>query len=103
LLEVKDTGIGIPREDLPHIFDRFYRVDKARSRRIGGAGLGLSIVKGIATSHGGDVEVVSEPGAGTTFRVRLPRASAQAPAPVTVALASARTASSVVSSGKGPH
>ena len=103
LLEVKDTGIGIPPEDLPHIFDRFYRVDKARSRRIGGAGLGLSIVKGIATSHGGDVEVVSAPGEGTTFRVRLPRAAAQPPAPVTVALANARTASSVVSSGRGPH
>jgi signal transduction histidine kinase len=103
LLEVKDTGIGIPPEDLPHIFDRFYRVDKARSRRIGGAGLGLSIVKGIATSHGGDVEVASAPGEGTTFRVRLPRAPAQAPAPATVALATVRTAAGVVSSGRGPH
>ena len=103
LLEVKDTGIGIPPEDLPHIFDRFYRVDKARSRRIGGAGLGLSIVKGIATSHGGDVEVASTPGEGTTFLVRLPRAAAQAPAPVTVAFASAKTAAGVVSSGRGPH
>jgi two-component system OmpR family sensor kinase len=103
LLEVKDTGIGIPPEDLPHIFDRFYRVDKARSRRIGGAGLGLSIVKGIATSHGGDVEVASAPGEGTTFKVRLPRAAAQVPAPVTVSFASAKTASNVVSSGRGPH
>ena len=103
LLEVRDSGPGIPAADLPHIFDRFYRVDKARSRRIGGAGLGLSIVRGIAVSHGGGVEVESAPGVGTTFRVRLPRGSAQpgaAPAPL---LTTSSTASSVVSAGRGPH
>ncbi len=73
VLEVRDTGIGIPPEDLPHIFDRFFRVDRARSRRIGGAGLGLSIVQRITTGHQGIVSVESEVGQGTTFRVRLPR------------------------------
>jgi len=70
-LEVTDTGIGIPPEHLPHIFDRFYRVDKARSRASGGTGLGLAIVKGIAEQHGGKVNVTSEPGKGSTFTVRL--------------------------------
>ncbi|OGO45548.1 MAG: hypothetical protein A2Z05_04735 [Chloroflexi bacterium RBG_16_60_22] len=70
-LEVADTGIGIPPEHLPHIFDRFYRVDKARSRGSGGTGLGLAIVKGIAEQHGGDVTVTSRPGQGSTFTVRL--------------------------------
>ncbi|MFH1647358.1 MAG: HAMP domain-containing sensor histidine kinase [Chloroflexota bacterium] len=70
-LEVADTGIGIPPEHLPHIFDRFYRVDKARSRGSGGTGLGLAIVKGIAEQHGGDVTVTSRPGKGSTFTVRL--------------------------------
>jgi heavy metal sensor kinase len=70
-LEVTDTGIGIPPEHLPHIFDRFYRVDKARSRASGGTGLGLAIVKGIAEQHGGKVNVTSEPGKGSTFTVWL--------------------------------
>jgi signal transduction histidine kinase len=70
-LEVTDTGIGISSEHLPHIFDRFYRVDKARSRASGGTGLGLAIVKGIAEQHGGKVNVTSEPGKGSTFTVRL--------------------------------
>ncbi len=70
-LEVSDTGIGIPAEHLPHIFDRFYRVDKARSRAGGGTGLGLAIVKGIAEQYGGKVSVASEPGKGSTFTVRL--------------------------------
>jgi len=70
-LEVTDTGIGIPPEHLPHIFDRFYRVDKARSRAGGGTGLGLAIVKGIAEQHGGRVSVISEPGKGSTFTVWL--------------------------------
>jgi signal transduction histidine kinase len=74
LLEVKDSGIGIPPEALAHVFQRFYRVDGARSREQGGAGLGLSIVQSICSAHGAAVEVVSEPGAGTTFRVRLPLA-----------------------------
>jgi heavy metal sensor kinase len=71
-LTVSDTGIGIPPEDLPHIFDRFYRVDKARSRAQGGSGLGLAIVKWIVQAHGGGVQVDSTPGQGTTFHVSLP-------------------------------
>jgi heavy metal sensor kinase len=70
-LEVADTGIGITPEHLPHIFDRFYRVDKARSRTSGGTGLGLAIVKGIAEQHGGKVTVTSQPDKGSTFTVWL--------------------------------
>ncbi len=70
--EVSDTGIGIPPENLPHIFDRFYRVEKARARSHGGSGLGLSIAKWIATAHGGAIRVKSQLGAGTTFIVTLP-------------------------------
>jgi heavy metal sensor kinase len=72
LVSVADTGIGIPPEDLPHIFERFYRVDKARSRAEGGVGLGLAIAKYIAEVHGGRVEVSSELGKGSTFSVYLP-------------------------------
>lgn len=72
LIEVEDTGIGIPAEALPRLFERFYRVDKGRSRDEGGTGLGLSIVKHVAQTHGGQVEVQSRPGQGSTFRVRLP-------------------------------
>ncbi|HWP31151.1 MAG TPA: ATP-binding protein [Fimbriimonadales bacterium] len=72
VLEVKDTGIGISSEHLPRIFERFYRVDRARSRETGGTGLGLSIVRHIVESHGGKVEVESELNVGSTFRVRLP-------------------------------
>jgi heavy metal sensor kinase len=72
VLEVRDSGIGIPSEALPHVFDRFYRSDKARSRQFGGAGLGLSIVKSICTAHGGQVTVQSHDGNGTTFRVEFP-------------------------------
>lgn len=70
---VKDHGIGIPKEDIPHIFDRFYRVDKARNRETGGAGLGLAIAKRIVDSHGGNIDVVSKEGEGTSFTVTLPR------------------------------
>lgn len=71
-LIVADTGIGIPPEDLPHIFDRFYRVDKARSRAQGGSGLGLAIAKWVVQAHGGAIQVDSTPGQGTTFRITLP-------------------------------
>ncbi len=71
-IEVEDTGIGIPSEALPRLFERFYRVDKGRSRDEGGTGLGLSIVKHVAQTHGGQVDVQSRPGQGSTFRVRLP-------------------------------
>lgn len=72
VLSVRDTGIGIPAREQARIFERFYRVDRARSRDTGGTGLGLSIVKHIAENHGGTVEVRSELGQGSTFTVRLP-------------------------------
>lgn len=72
LLEVSDRGPGIPADHLPRLFDRFYRVDPARAPASGHSGLGLSIVRAIVTNHGGTVEVESAPGAGATFRVRLP-------------------------------
>jgi two-component system phosphate regulon sensor histidine kinase PhoR len=71
-LQVADTGIGIPREHHDRIFERFYRVDKARSRELGGTGLGLSIVKHLAQVFGGNVSVASSPGKGSTFTVELP-------------------------------
>jgi len=73
-LRVADDGPGIAPEHLPHLFERFYRVDRSRSRRGGGTGLGLAIVKRIVELHGGSVSVVSRPGEGTTFEVRLPAA-----------------------------
>jgi signal transduction histidine kinase len=72
ILRVADTGIGIPSRDVPRIFERFYRVDRARSRETGGTGLGLSIVRHIVENHGGSIDVTSELGAGTTFEARLP-------------------------------
>jgi heavy metal sensor kinase len=78
--EVTDNGIGIPAASLPHVFDRFYRVDEARNRESGGAGLGLAIVKAIVTAHNGRVEVESTEGAGSCFRVFLPAAADHHPA-----------------------
>jgi heavy metal sensor kinase len=73
VLRVSDTGCGIPEEDRPHIFERFYRVDKARSRAVGGNGLGLAICKSIIEGHGGRIGFETELNAGSTFWVRLPR------------------------------
>lgn len=72
VVNVADSGIGIPPEHLPHIFDRFYRIDKARNRADGGTGLGLAITKGIAQAHEGRIIVCSTPGTGSTFTVYLP-------------------------------
>ncbi len=72
VLGVSDNGPGIPSDCLPHVFERFYRADKARSRASGGAGLGLSIVKAICAAHAAEVKVSSQPGQGTCFRVELP-------------------------------
>jgi signal transduction histidine kinase len=77
-IQISDTGSGISPEDLPRIFDRFWRADRARARSSGGAGLGLAIVKQIIDAHGGSVDVISLPGQGTTFRVQLPVASSPA-------------------------
>jgi two-component system sensor histidine kinase SenX3 len=72
IVVVSDHGIGVPSRDLERIFERFYRVDQARSRDTGGTGLGLAIVRHVAQVHGGDVTVDSIEGEGSTFRLRLP-------------------------------
>ena len=75
VIRVTDTGIGIPREHLGRIFERFYVADKSRSRRLGGTGLGLSIVKHIVTLHKGAINVTSRPYGGSTFTITLPLAA----------------------------
>jgi signal transduction histidine kinase len=72
-IDVKDTGIGIPEKDLPHIFEKFYRTDQPAARQERGTGLGLAIVKGIIDAHGGEIRIKSTPGSGTTFTIRLPQ------------------------------
>ncbi|HZY64364.1 MAG TPA: ATP-binding protein [Rubrobacteraceae bacterium] len=74
-VRIKDTGVGIPEEDLPQLFERFYRVNKDRSRATGGSGLGLSIAKEIVAMHGGDISVESQVGVGSTFSIRLPKST----------------------------
>ena len=73
VMTVADTGVGIPEAELPRVFDRFFRVDKARSRESGGSGLGLAICKSIVDAHGGTITVSSQPGKGTEVIVRLRR------------------------------
>ena len=75
----KDEGIGIEKKHLPRLFERFYRVDKARSRKLGGTGLGLAIVKHIVQAHGGSIEVESMPGKGSTFRIHFPNPEFESP------------------------
>ena len=77
-LTVEDTGIGIPEEDLPHIFSRFYRVDKARSSDVGGSGLGLAIVKGAVEQNGGTISAHRRETVGTRFVVSFPSAGEEA-------------------------
>jgi len=72
-VEVSDTGEGIPSEDLPHLFERFYRVDKSRNRHTGGSGLGLTIVKRLVEAHGGSISVQSQFGRGSQFSFTVPR------------------------------
>jgi len=71
-IEIRDSGVGIPAEHLPRLFERFYVADKARSRQTGGTGLGLAIVKHIVTLHGGEIRAESTPGVGSTFTLLIP-------------------------------
>jgi two-component system phosphate regulon sensor histidine kinase PhoR len=77
IVEVIDNGVGIAADDVPRIFERFYRIERSRSRDAGGTGLGLSIVKHIVQAHGGQIEVVSTPGVGSTFRMKFPAAGVE--------------------------
>ncbi|MFE3116901.1 sensor histidine kinase [Streptomyces niveus] len=88
-LEVSDTGAGIPADDIPHVFDRFWRAEKSRNRSTGGSGLGLAIVLKLAEAQGGTASVVSTEGKGSVFTLRLPPAPAEAPADATAAEAAA--------------
>lgn len=91
-IAVTDQGVGIEASELDRVFERFYRVDQARSRNTGGSGLGLSIVKHTVQNHGGDVRVWSKPGKGSTFTIRLPLAEASAESPARPAAAEAPAA-----------
>ncbi len=84
IITVQDSGVGIPEEDQTRIFERFYRVDKARSRAAGGAGLGLAIAQWIVMQHRGSITVQSRPGEGSTFRIELPKSGAAVPTSVPV-------------------
>jgi heavy metal sensor kinase len=79
-IEIVDTGIGIPQDAVPRVFERFFRVDKARSRDVGGSGLGLAIARTIVVAHGGDISCTSEPGVGSAFVLALPATAASRPA-----------------------
>jgi signal transduction histidine kinase len=72
MVKVKDQGIGIPQKDIPYIFERFYRVDKSRTRKTGGLGIGLAIVKDLVTAHGGTISVQSREGKGSIFTLEFP-------------------------------
>jgi len=78
-LSVADSGPGIPEEDLPYIFERFYRGDRSRARESGGSGLGLAIVRRLVEAHGGRVWAENKEGAGATFTIALPLAAAEEP------------------------
>jgi two-component system OmpR family sensor kinase len=97
-LSVLDNGSGLPEEHLPHVFDRFYRVDSSRARRSGGAGLGLAIVAAIVSAHGGTVTVINEPGHGARFTVTLPAAARRSPSAAVEAPTDERTAQAIIGS-----
>lgn len=79
-LDVADTGTGVPEHELPRLFERFHRIEGARSRSHEGSGIGLALVQALVRLHGGEVEVTSKEGTGTTFRIRIPQGMAHLPA-----------------------
>jgi signal transduction histidine kinase len=102
MCEIADSGIGMSEEELPHIFERFYRADRARSRERGGAGLGLAIARSITRAHGGTIEVESTPGLGSAFRARIPIATSCAGLAQNLTQLSEETASGRRSPGDVP-
>jgi signal transduction histidine kinase len=88
---IADTGVGIAASDLPRIFERLYRADKSRSRKVEGTGLGLAIVKHLVQAHGGEISAVSEVGKGSRFTLTLPSASATAYSPDEIVSSAAGT------------